>query len=69
MAKKKFKEPYHVNTWFERDRAHVALEDVSDQTIIEFWDEAYYEAVEDGFIDPENLEDSLREYAEDQGIL
>jgi hypothetical protein len=40
-----------LHTWFERDRAHVELRNkLDDQTIVEWWDEAVGEAVEDGFL-------------------
>ena len=39
-----------VETWFERDRAHVAVEDkVTGETVAEWRDEAVFEAFEDGF--------------------
>jgi hypothetical protein len=39
-----------LQTWFERDRAHVCLTDLDGNTIIEWWDAEVYEAVEDGFL-------------------
>lgn len=53
----------HVSTWFERDRAYIALLDEDDRVIVEFWDEGVDQAIEDGFIDMRNLKKSLIEYA------
>lgn len=40
-----------LNTWFERDRAHVELiNDATGDTLIEWWDGAVEEAAEDGFL-------------------
>ncbi len=59
-----------IYTWFERDRAHVELfNESTGETIFEWWDEAYTEAVEDGFLDPRNLKASAIEYAEEMGLL
>lgn len=59
-----------VHTWFERDRALIELrdEDTGD-TIIEWLNEDVWEAVEDGFLDPKNYEDSAIEYAIDHGFI
>ncbi len=60
--------------WHERDRNHVALymkdgEDEYGDTIVQWWDEAYVQVVEDGFIDPRRLHASVFEYAEEMGLL
>ena len=53
-----------LHTWFERDRAHVELRDrLNDETIIEWWDEAVNEAIEDGFLNPRDYHSSAYEYA------
>lgn len=57
-----------VTTWFERDRASVIVYQGED-TVIEWWDEAVYEAVEDGFLNPENWEESAIEYCKLLGLL
>ncbi len=51
------KQPYTTSNttlmaWFERDRAHVALVDKATEqvTILEWWDDAVFEAMSDGFI-------------------
>ena len=59
-----------LHTWFERDRAHVELRNAdTDKTIIEWWDDAVAEAVEDGFLDPRDWEGSAKEYAASIGLL
>ena len=70
-----------LETWFERDRAHVALVDAdTDETIFELWDDAVFEAVEDGFLDhraflmgklmrPAALHSSMEDYARHLGLL
>ena len=50
-------------TWFERDRAHVDLQTLDGATIIEWWDEAVHEAVEDGFLNPRDWHGSAVKYA------
>lgn len=63
-------EDTYLETWFERDRAHVDLRRKSnDKTIVEWWDGAVHEAVEDGFLDPRDYHASAFEYAEDHGLL
>ena len=69
MVWTKAKEPLHVATWFERDRAHVSLQDANDRPILEFWDEAVQEAVDDGFIKPRDWAGSMIEYATHLGIM
>ncbi len=59
---------YQVDTWFERDRAHVALYD-GDEIIMEWWDEEVWEAVDDGFLDPQDWEGSAIEYAKEHGLV
>ena len=57
-------------TWFERDRAHVALlirdpfnrDDLYDYTLVEWWDEAVAEAVEDGFLKGRNWHQEAYDY-------
>jgi hypothetical protein len=57
-------------TWFERDRAHVEIRDEETQkTIIEWWDDAVSEAIEDGFLDPSDYFGSALRYAESCGII
>lgn len=63
-----------VDTWFERDRAYVILWEVDDdgdrvREIMEWWDEAVGEAVEDGFLNPRDWHGSARAYAEHLGLL
>ena len=59
-----------IHTWFERDRQHVELRDkLTDQTIVEWWDDAVTEAVQDGFLDSSDWHDSAYKYAIDVGAL
>lgn len=63
-------EDTELYTWFERDRAHVELRDLwTDSTIVEWWDEAVKEAVEDGYLNPKNYKRSAYEYAKMHGML
>jgi hypothetical protein len=40
----------YITTWFERDRMHVALYSQKDVLLVEWWDEAVGEAINDGFL-------------------
>lgn len=41
-----------ITVWQERDRLHIALEDMdTDKTLIEWWDEDAQQMIEDGFLD------------------
>jgi len=52
-----------LHTWSERDRAHVQLTNKkTEKTLIEFWDDEVNEAIEDGFLDPSNLHESVYDY-------
>ncbi|HEX5423265.1 MAG TPA: hypothetical protein VFW94_06930 [Candidatus Acidoferrales bacterium] len=52
-----------LETWFERDRSYVSLQTLNDEPIIEWWDEAVSEAIEDGFLNPRSLHESAFDYA------
>jgi len=70
-----------LHTWFERDRAHVELRNkLTDETIVEWWDESVHEAIEDGFLPDdafimgklhnENaLHTAAYDYAKEHGML
>ena len=59
-----------LKTWFERDRAHVDLQDrETGQTLIEFWDEDVEQLLEDGFLNRRALHSSLYEYAVHLGAI
>ena len=63
-------EQTELEMWFERDRAHVELRNAqTDATILEFWDAAVSELVEDGFLNPRDWHGSLYEYAAYLGVL
>lgn len=54
---------------FERDNRYVALiNDVTGETVVEFRDEDYDQAVEDGFINHKNLLGSLMKYAKEHKL-
>jgi len=53
-----------ILTWFERDRAHVELRNsLTDETIIDWWDDAVNEAIEDGYLDPRDWHGTAYDYA------
>ena len=59
-----------VHTWFERDRASVEVrDDDTDTTIIEWIDEDVWQAVENGFLEPGDYENSALDYAIQQGLI
>ena len=62
-----------IETWFERDRQHVSLETdcslLEDHTIVEWWDEDVTQAVEDGFLNPQDWHTSAYQYASERGLL
>lgn len=61
---------YAVTTWFERDRAHVAVECLSTgRTVADWWDEDVAELVEDGFLDPRDWIGSAVDYARYLGLI
>ena len=61
---------YIVEKWFERDRMMIVLSDAyTGDTILEFWDEDVAEMVEDGFIDPRNIDQSVIDYALHLGLI
>ena len=69
MAKKLTIGDTELDTWFERDRSHVDLRHKdTGETIIEWWDDAVSQAVEDGFLDPRNYHGSAFEYAKSMGL-
>lgn len=69
-----------LDYWFERDRAYVGLLDKeTDEVIVEWWDEAVAEAIDDGYLSddafvlgrclyPERLHASAVEYANEMGL-
>jgi len=57
-------------TWFERDRACVELRRIdNDQTVFELWDDAVHQAVEDGYLEMNNLKQSTFDYAQELGAI
>lgn len=52
-----------IHVWFERDRAFVELREISTKkSLVEFWDGAVGQAVEDGFLDPKDWHGSAFAY-------
>jgi len=63
-------EDTEIDTWFERDRAHIELiNKKANETIKEWNDEDVWEAVEDGFLDAKDWHKSAYQYAKDNGLL
>ncbi|MGB7082627.1 MAG: hypothetical protein WBD54_13420 [Candidatus Acidiferrales bacterium] len=63
-------EQTELETWFERNRAHVELRSAQTHApILSFWDEDIAELVEDGFLNPRDWHGSLYEYAAYLGVL
>jgi hypothetical protein len=59
-----------INTWFERDRSHVELRNrLNDETIVEWWDDNVAQAVEDGFLNPNDWHASAYRYAVDTKLI
>lgn len=65
-----------LETWFERDRAHVALYEKPSEDnehlgrlVIDWWDECVTEMVEDGFLDPRNYHQSAYDYAKKMDLF
>ena len=70
MAKKiKYKAPYIVHTWFERDRQNIWVEDAKGRKVATWWDEEVSEMVMDGFFDPRNLGESVIGYLVETGVI
>lgn len=59
---------YRVETWFERDRAMVALYD-GDQEIATWWDDDLRGLIEDSFLNPKDWLGSTVEYARSLGMI
>ena len=60
-------------TWFERDRAHIALQDLDETTIVEWWDDDVRDMFESGFFvsgkGERQLHTSVFSYALEHGLL
>ena len=65
------REDVAVETWFERDRSHVRIDDKrTGETLIEWWDEDVEQLFEDGFFKRgRGFENSVLTYAEHLGVL
>lgn len=58
-----------LQTWFERDRAWVSLQTLADETIVEWWDSAVSEAIDDGFLDARHFHETAYAYAAMLGLV
>lgn len=59
-----------LQTWFERDRALVALSDArTGEVVLDARDQDVEELVEDGFLDPRDWHGSAVEYANTLGLV
>lgn len=70
MSKKiKYKAPYIVHTWFERDRQNIWVEDANGKEVAIWWDENVIDMFESGYFDQRNLAESVMIYLIEQGII
>lgn len=72
MKKVKYKSPFVVHTWFERDRANIWVEDANGRNVAEWWDEDLMQMFEDGFFDDRHgrkLGESVLDYLVSMGII
>lgn len=59
-----------IETWFERDRAHVELfVTETEKSIVDWWDEEVEQAVQDGFLDPKDWHGSAIKYAQEMDLM
>lgn len=60
-----------VETWFERDRSHVRIDEKeTGRTLIEWWDQDVQQLFEDGFFERgRRFEQSVLDYGEHLGLL
>lgn len=57
-----------VDTWFERDRKMVMVKKDDDE-VVTWWDEEVDQLIDDGFLNPRDIEGSAIEYARELGLL
>ena len=68
---------YLCTTWFERDRAHIALATPRGRIAFELWDEAVLDAIESGYLKPpcvprpsdRDWQPAAVQYAVDMGLI
>lgn len=59
-----------VSVWEERDRLHIHVHaDDGQTTVIDWWDDAARELIEDGFVNARRLETSVLDYCEHLGVI
>lgn len=70
MPKKiKYKSPYIVHIWFERDRQNIWVEDAKGRNVAEWWDKDVSGMFEDGFFNSKNLGESVIGYLVETGRI
>lgn len=70
MKRKKFKAPFIVHTWTERDRANVWVEDNNGKVVAKYQDEELLSMVEDGFFkNGSRFGESVISYLVDSGVI
>ena len=65
----KYKSPFIVHTWFERDRANIWVEDANGGKVAEWWDENVVQMFEDGFFDNRFIDESVLSYLAEHKII
>lgn len=68
---------YICTTWFERDRAHIALATPRGRVVFELWDDAVFDAIESGYLKPPRVprpcdrdwQTAAVQYAIDRGLI
>lgn len=59
----------HIETWYEMDRAHVAVYDEDNEVVSEWWDEEVHQAFDRGvFVEGKGFEDSVVAYLGKVGV-
>jgi hypothetical protein len=67
--KPKFKPPYHIESWEERDRSNIGLYDVNNELVFELCDDAVGDAVEGSYLRKGHIEEDMIEIAYEMGYL
>ena len=67
--KTKYKSPFIVHTWFERDRANIWVEDANNKKVAEWWDEDVVQMFDDGFFDHRFVGESVLSYLAEHKII
>jgi hypothetical protein len=65
----KFKLPYHIKSWEERDQSYIGLYDANDEIVFELWDDAVGEVIRDGYLRKGHFKEDMIEMAYEMGHL